>query len=532
MKKYQKCIILLFVFVVLLCVNVFSQKKSDRYEQYFKYANIDLQNDSLSDYIVSIKKNLQQAKITNDTFAIAENDLSLALIYSRLNSYDIAIDYNLEALSKFEEVNDTLYIVYAMQNLSAMYGYTGCDSISIEYSKKILEIGRLLNNKQFILGSYVNLCASQENLIGVKYYIAAINLAEELNDSSQLAYIYNNIGTYYFREKNLDSAKYFFVKSLSYVKNKKSRPVMAVIYTNIAEVDYNQEHYNDALEGLKKAIKLFDSFEMVTDVGNSYKILIKSLIKSQQIDSLLEYFEKYIEVQEDIVNKKKIEQTTKMQILYEVYKYEAEINVLTTKNELNEAKLMASKLKLYLASSVILLTIIILIVFIIQNSRLKISYKKIVDENVKSLKFENENIRLKKELKIEVENKEIITTELEEQKQDSYLYSLIISVLEKDKLYKNPNFDLVYLSKILDTNRTYISKAINKMSNKTFNELINDYRINEAKKMLCSKDVKNLSIEGIGKESGFKSKSTFFRVFKTTTGVTPNFFSKNADSLF
>ena len=73
----------------------------------------------------------------------------------------------------------------------------------------------------------------------------------------------------------------------------------------------------------------------------------------------------------------------------------------------------------------------------------------------------------------------------------------------------------------------YLSKAINKNRNKTFVEFINEYRVTEAKRLLCGKEIEFLTIEAIGLEAGFNSKSTFFRVFKQQTGVTPQFFMKN-----
>lgn len=42
--------------------------------------------------------------------------------------------------------------------------------------------------------------------------------------------------------------------------------------------------------------------------------------------------------------------------------------------------------------------------------------------------------------------------------------------------------------------------------------------------MLTDPKLQNLSIEAIGFECGFNSKSTFFSVFKSLTGMTPTQF--------
>ena len=56
---------------------------------------------------------------------------------------------------------------------------------------------------------------------------------------------------------------------------------------------------------------------------------------------------------------------------------------------------------------------------------------------------------------------------------------------------------------------------------------MNTYRVEEA--LLLMEDPKNLnlSIEGIAYESGFGSKTSFNRIFKSTTGQTPSDYWKN-----
>ena len=130
-----------------------------------------------------------------------------------------------------------------------------------------------------------------------------------------------------------------------------------------------------------------------------------------------------------------------------------------------------------------------------------------------------------------IQNEKNLSTDiLSERETENVLFPKIIELLETKELYKNPDFNLNLLSKELNTNRSYVSKAINIGVNKTFVELINDYRVAESKRLLCNKETKQLTIEAIGKEAGFNSKSTFFRVFKTITGVTPSFFLNNMDT--
>jgi AraC-like DNA-binding protein len=60
---------------------------------------------------------------------------------------------------------------------------------------------------------------------------------------------------------------------------------------------------------------------------------------------------------------------------------------------------------------------------------------------------------------------------------------------------------------------------LNEHLNKSFTDFINELRIEVSKEYLVTKG--NLTIESIGYESGFNSKSTFFKAFKKFTGITP-----------
>ncbi len=93
--------------------------------------------------------------------------------------------------------------------------------------------------------------------------------------------------------------------------------------------------------------------------------------------------------------------------------------------------------------------------------------------------------------------------------------------LMRDKqVFRNPNLKLQDLAQELRLSPHQLSQFLNDNLGKNFTQFINEYRIDEACKLLETDTL--LSIEGIGDEVGFNSKSTFFSTFKKVKGLTPS----------
>jgi AraC-like DNA-binding protein len=94
-------------------------------------------------------------------------------------------------------------------------------------------------------------------------------------------------------------------------------------------------------------------------------------------------------------------------------------------------------------------------------------------------------------------------------------------LIAESKPYLNPELTLHDLSSQLKVSDRKLSILINAELGKSFFDLINSYRIEEAKKILrTSKDPK-LTVLEIMYEVGFNSKSSFNTAFKKYTGSTP-----------
>lgn len=99
-------------------------------------------------------------------------------------------------------------------------------------------------------------------------------------------------------------------------------------------------------------------------------------------------------------------------------------------------------------------------------------------------------------------------------------------LLEKGEIFKQNDLRITDVSNKLNTNRTYISKIVNEDLKTNFSDLINNYRIEYAKKLLTNTDNESLGLSQIGELSGFKSDSSFYRIFKNKEGVSPGDFRK------
>jgi len=97
-------------------------------------------------------------------------------------------------------------------------------------------------------------------------------------------------------------------------------------------------------------------------------------------------------------------------------------------------------------------------------------------------------------------------------------------IMAREEIYKNPNLKSSDVAKELDLSIHQFSQLLNDNLGKSFPVFINEYRITEAKNILLSND--QLTLEAIGYECGFNSKSTFYTAFKKIVGTTPAKFKK------
>jgi AraC-like DNA-binding protein len=103
----------------------------------------------------------------------------------------------------------------------------------------------------------------------------------------------------------------------------------------------------------------------------------------------------------------------------------------------------------------------------------------------------------------------------------------IISEMENQKFYLNEELTIHSFAKDINMSARLISSCINKNLGHNFNEWVNNYRVERALHIIKSDQKNMLSIEGIGSDSGFKSRSAMYAAFKKKLGHSPGFYRNN-----
>jgi len=99
-------------------------------------------------------------------------------------------------------------------------------------------------------------------------------------------------------------------------------------------------------------------------------------------------------------------------------------------------------------------------------------------------------------------------------------------LIEAQHLYHNPDLSRDEVAQMIGISGGYLSQILNRITGKSFPELINDYRVASAKEMILNPEFAHYSLVAIGLEAGFKSKSNFYTSFKRMVGTTPGVFKK------
>ena len=281
------------------------------------------------------------------------------------------------------------------------------------------------------------------------------------------------------------------------------------IYTQLGIVYHRTGEFRKGIDFSNKAY-LLSLKEDDPDLTGILSTLAKLYRDNGQKDSCIYVLSNYVNYLFDRFNDNSARSIAESGALFKVSEYQTRIDLLNTENLLKETQNRAQRIFIIFLVLFILLISIFSFLTFKQYIKVKTAFQTIQRKNNEIAKQKDEIKRLKEQ------KSEKLTNRFE---QDLYLFDRL---MKEDKLFLKSELTLSEVANILNINHTYLSCIINRHFGISFTYLLNQYRINEAVRLLNSGIQEKYSIEAISKMVGFKSKSAFYRAFRHHKACTPS----------
>lgn len=102
------------------------------------------------------------------------------------------------------------------------------------------------------------------------------------------------------------------------------------------------------------------------------------------------------------------------------------------------------------------------------------------------------------------------------------LASKLTHLMETKKIFRDPELNLARLSETLGVKPYQITQSLNLIIGKKFSDYVNEFRLDEVRRLINSGEYEHFTLLAIANEAGFNSKASFNRVVKKLTGKSPS----------
>jgi tetratricopeptide (TPR) repeat protein len=501
------------------------------------YGDIAMNYYTKGDYQQSIKNHLISIKIKEEIKA--ENSLAvsynnIALVYNEMSEYEKAISYYHKSLKIKEKLHKDKDICIIYNNIGLIYAsYENYDKALEYFEKSYTKMQNLLKKEPENI-AFKNSLASYLLNIGSMYYSkkdlnsALLNFKksasvfEQTKNRVDLGVCYGNIGTIYYDQEKYDYSMDYHKKALTTLMETGDSTHIASTYRDLADDFLKHKNYDQAVTYYHQSLNLSLRLNDIEEIKETCFSLSKLYEQNQDFKNSLKYYKLYTDAKDSIFDKESQKIFNEIQTKYETEKKNEQIQDLSKDKELKEKKLL--KLRFILGIS-----IFVLLIFCFFTIRYYRKYQE--NKKVKELLVKQKNTILTK--LAEYESKHNIQKQQEKyahsklsDKERNEIYTQLLKYLEDVKIFLNDDITLPSLAKQLSIPVNLLSQTINSKLNLNFNDFINSFRIEEAKKRLTDKEFQNLTFEAIGKSVGFNSRTSFISAFKKFTSFTPSEYKK------
>lgn len=215
---------------------------------------------SIDSAIILVKRLIEESKQINYKTGEAEARQILAAKYNMKGEYQQAAENLAIAENMYASLKDSLGLNYVWSTYGMMYGMQSKYDTSIRYFEAAIGVAERNGYDEELSGDYGNIAIGyqmQSNFGGaLRYQQKAYTLAKTRNDTDDLAYATLNMGLTYFAMGDNVRAEQSYIESVSFAKKIDEKAVELYAYTNLADLFLKENQPQKAYDFAMKAAVL------------------------------------------------------------------------------------------------------------------------------------------------------------------------------------------------------------------------------------------------------------------------------------
>lgn len=496
------------------------------------------------------------------------------VVYGNIGDFKVAQDYNYRALRLAEYHKDTALMGNILNNLGIIYYYQKNYEKGMEMLMRVLEMdkgdalnavkGTTLINIAIIYSEQFNFKKAEE------YYIKAIDMAIATHNLSTQGMGLMNLAEMYSVKKDYQRSLNTYFQAVEIFRKYKMKINYATIYLGIAGNYLNLGDEQAAMIYYQMAIDVARSTGTLDKLRKIYGVMKDLLYEKGDYKRAYFYLIEANKLKDSLAGVDAMEKIASLEKKYESERKDNQIARLSIIEKAKQMKIDQQRRQIIILILSAILVIFTLAYLLYQNRLMKSNQRQLVLKNLELMKNEKNRssesvMAISRLAQIISSEKEILTASVEPEGMDEseslrefpleeggksvdaesmervkYQKSLltdpqkqeilnkIIDALETKKMYLDPELSIETFSAALGVYSKYISQVINELLGKNFVMLVNEYRVKEARSIMVDPESYKYTLEAIGQQVGFNSKSSFNTAFKKFTGITPSFFRSTA----
>lgn len=221
-----------------------------------------------------------------------------------LSKYGDALNHFQLSYESYVKDNNKLRMTVVLSSLCVVFERMNSPEMALEYGRKVVKNRIELNDSVGLAIAYTNLGNIYEDLekyeMAFNYYKDATYIDSVYNNVRDLSIDYNNLGFMFERLKDYERAMLYYTKSYEIDLELEDVYNQGIVLGNIARLNLYTQNLDKASDLALQSLELAKQSGSIRNISDSYKLLSKIEKSKKNAKSSFEYYKKYMEIEDSL----------------------------------------------------------------------------------------------------------------------------------------------------------------------------------------------------------------------------------------